>query len=111
MPPASGKKNVATNTMAVPRNSRTCSSLCTRRRIKHGKVYCSIGSSRSCYYRSRGRFAGRSGCNQIRNGYIMVDHYGTFATMEDLDLADGESLYIREDEDNIKEDEFDYSFG
>ena len=41
----------------------------------------------------------------------MVDHYGTFATMEDLDLADGESLYIRENEDNIKEDEFDYSFG
>ena len=46
---------------------------------------------------------------QIRNGYIMVNHIGTFATPEDIGLAEGESLYIRENEGLIRDDEFDYS--
>ena len=38
---------------------------------------------------------------EIRNGYIAVNHFGTFYTKDNLPLNEGESLYI---------DEFDYSF-
>ena len=38
---------------------------------------------------------------EIRNGYIVVDHYGTFYTQENLPLPQGESLY---------NGEFSYSF-
>lgn len=38
---------------------------------------------------------------EIRNGYVVVNHLGTFYTRSNLPLREGESLY---------EDEFSYSF-
>ena len=38
---------------------------------------------------------------EIRNGYIVVNHFGTFYTQDNLPLPQGESLY---------NDEFSYSF-
>lgn len=48
---------------------------------------------------------------QIRNGYVMVNHFGTFAAQEDLGIPDGGSLYIAGGRgDDIEEGEFRYSF-
>ena len=38
---------------------------------------------------------------EIKNGYIMVNHFGTFCTQDKLPIAEGESLC---------EGDFDYSF-
>ena len=47
--------------------------------------------------------------DELKNGYVMVNYMGTFATKEDIGLAEGESLYYS-DNDNLGEDEFCYSF-
>lgn len=47
---------------------------------------------------------------QIRNGYIMVNHLGTFATQEDLNIADNSSFFRADNRYEIEEDEFHYSF-
>lgn len=47
---------------------------------------------------------------QIHNGYVMVNHFGTFATQEDLGIANGDSFYIADSRGDIEENEFRYSF-
>ena len=52
--------------------------------------------------------------SELKNGYNMVNHMGTFATKEDIGLPEGESLYYCEEDIDegyrLKDDEFDYSF-
>lgn len=43
---------------------------------------------------------------EIKNGYIIVNHFGTFSIQESLPLDEGESLYTYDDGSSG----FDYSF-
>lgn len=50
---------------------------------------------------------------QLKNGYVMVNHMGTFATQEDIGLPEGKSLWYCGDNESydqlgIMDDEFDY---
>ena len=45
---------------------------------------------------------------ELKNAYIIVNHFGTFATQDPLPLKEGESLYFTYDEND--KDGFDYSF-
>lgn len=47
---------------------------------------------------------------EIRNGYIMVNHMGTFATKDPLPLEPGKSLYYNDGKIEYPKEEFDYSF-
>ena len=47
---------------------------------------------------------------EIRNGYIMVNHFGTFATKYPLPLMPGESLYYNDGKFENETEEFEYSF-
>lgn len=47
--------------------------------------------------------------SEIKNGYIFVDHMGTFVTQEDIGLAEGDSLFINTISE-LANNEFDYSF-
>lgn len=47
---------------------------------------------------------------EIRNGYIMINHLGTFATKDPLPLEPGESLYYNDGKFENEAEEFDYSF-
>lgn len=52
---------------------------------------------------------------QLKNGYVMVNHMGTFATKEDIGLPEGDSLWFCGEEEyvdqlGIMNDEFDYDF-
>lgn len=47
---------------------------------------------------------------EIKNGYVWVNHFLTFATKEPLPIKENESLWIAEDEQHLKQDEFMLSF-
>lgn len=52
---------------------------------------------------------GDSPFDELKNGYVVVNHAGTFATQEDIGLPEGETLYYS-GKNELKEDEFSYSF-
>lgn len=47
---------------------------------------------------------------EICNGYIQVNHMGSFVTESDLGIEEGKSLFRSSEEDDDENDEFDYSF-
>ena len=52
---------------------------------------------------------------QLKNGVVMVNHMGTFATQENIGLPEGESLWFCGEDEyadhlGIMNDEFDYDF-
>lgn len=47
---------------------------------------------------------------EIKNDYIMVNHFGTFATKEPLPLEPGQSLYYNGGKFENETEEFEYSF-
>lgn len=52
---------------------------------------------------------------ELKNGYIRVNHAGTFATKEDIGLPEGKSLWFCGDNESYEElgimnDEFDFEF-
>lgn len=46
---------------------------------------------------------------ELVNGYVMVNHMGTFLTQEDLGLKQGESLFLADKDRAMQADEFQYA--